>query len=86
MSTDDLSRELHEHFEISVRFRNMIESRIARLEADAASDEAAVACLENSDHIRRQLRLVSAQRHEADRMRRFLDNSAIRPAASMNIR
>jgi hypothetical protein len=65
-------------FEISVRFRQMIEKRIFCLEKDAAQDEFLVLRLENSDHVRRQLRLVAAQRSEAERMRRFLDNSRIR--------
>jgi hypothetical protein len=39
--------------------------------------------LENSDHVRRQLRLVAAQRSEAERMRRFLDNSRIRAPRPM---
>ena len=67
-----------EHFEISIRFREMIENRIARLESDATSDEAAARTLENADHLRRQMRLVAAQREEACRMRRFLQHSDIR--------
>lgn len=59
--------------EISPRFRNSIEERIARLERDATTDEAQIARLENSDHIRRQMRLVAAERAEALRMRLFLD-------------
>ncbi len=62
-------------FEISPRFRLTIEERIARLDLDAAMDEAQVARLENSDHIRRQMRLVAVQRAEALRMRLFLDRA-----------
>lgn len=62
-------------FEVSPRFRQMIEQRIARLEGDAMHDEAVIPLLENSDHVRRQRRLVKAQRDEAARMRRFLDRS-----------
>lgn len=65
-------------FEISARFRRSIEERIARLERDAAHDEAQVARLENADHIRRQLRLVAAERAEVLRMRLFLDRSRTR--------
>ena len=65
-------------FEISPRFRSTIEERIARLERDAAHDEALVAMLEDGDHIRRQMRLVSMQRSEALRMRLFLDSSQAR--------
>lgn len=62
-------------FEVSPRFREMIEQRIARLEEDAATDEAVIPHLENRDHIRRQRRLVNAQRAEAARMRRFLNKA-----------
>ena len=68
----------HEGFEISPRFRLSIESRIARLERDAESDEAFVSYLDNIDHVRRQLRLVAAQRAEALRMRLFLDRTRAR--------
>jgi len=64
-----------ESFEISPRFRQTIEERIARLERDAAHDEAQIERLEDIDHIRRQMRLVAAQRGEALRMRFFLDRA-----------
>lgn len=64
--------------EISARFRQTIEERIARLEKDAASDEASGAHLENGDHIRRHMRLVALQRAEALRMQSFLDRVRIR--------
>ena len=67
-----------EGYEISPRFRQTVEERIARLERDAASDEAMVAQLEDPDHIRRQMRLVVAQRAEALRMRIFLDRARTR--------
>ena len=67
-----------ESFEISPRFRQSIEERIARLERDAAWDELQVARLENADHIRRQMRLVAAERAEAERMRIFLDRATTR--------
>ncbi len=69
-----------ECFEISPRFRRTIEERIARLERDAEWDEGQVAQLDSGDHIRRQMRLVAAQRAEALRMRIFLDRSRIRSA------
>jgi hypothetical protein len=59
--------------EIGAQFRRMMEGRIARLESDAAHDEAMLPRLENDDHIRRQMRLVAAQREMAMRIRRFLD-------------
>ena len=62
-------------YEISPRFRTMIEERIERLERDAETDEAQVSALEDLDHIRRQMRLVAVQRAEALRMRLFLDRS-----------
>ncbi len=64
-----------EGYEISPRFRAIIEERIHRLERDAEADEAAVARLEDIDHIRRQLRLVAGERAEALRMRLFLDRA-----------
>jgi hypothetical protein len=67
-----------ESFEISPRFRQSIECRIARLESDATSDEAFVANLADIDHIRRQLRLVAVERAEALRMRIFLDRARTR--------
>ena len=78
MSHDGTEEGIREHVEISIRFRDMIEHRIARLEADAANDEAEVQRLVSSDHIRRQMCLVSAQRQEALRMRRFLEHSTTR--------
>ncbi|HVU46980.1 MAG TPA: hypothetical protein VHD85_12675 [Terracidiphilus sp.] len=69
---------VEEGYEISPRFRQTVEERIARLERDAASDEAMVAQLEDPDHIRRQMRLVVAQRAEALRMRIFLDRAKTR--------
>jgi hypothetical protein len=67
-----------ESFEISPRFRRSIEQRIARLEHDALWDEAQVALLQSPDHIRRQMRLVAAERAEALRMRLFLDRATTR--------
>ena len=64
--------------EISPRFRKSIEERIARLERDADRDEAEIAVLESSDHVRRQMRLVAVQRAEALRMRLFLDRAGTR--------
>lgn len=64
-----------EKFEISPRFRRTVEDRIARLERDAASDEAQVEHLDDIDHIRRQLRLVATERAEALRLRLFLDRA-----------
>lgn len=82
MSGDEAVKEIREQFEISMRFRQMMEQRISRLEADAASDEATLWQLENGDHIRRHLRLVAAQREEAARMRRFLQTSSVRATSS----
>ena len=67
-----------EGFEISPRFRNTIEERIARLERDAEFDETQVATLVDGDHIRRHMRLVAMQRAEALRMRLFLDRAKTR--------
>jgi hypothetical protein len=70
----------NESYEISPRFQRRVEERIARLDRDAAADEAFVAQLENGDHIRRQMRLVALQRSEALRMRLFLDRASTRLA------
>ena len=67
-----------ECFEISPRFRQTIEERIARLERDANHDEAQMDLLNDIDHIRRQMRLVAVQRGEALRMRLFLDRARTR--------
>jgi hypothetical protein len=67
-----------EGFEISPRFRQTVEERIARLEKDAEFDETQVAFLTDGDHIRRHMRLVALQRGEALRMRLFLDRAKTR--------
>ena len=66
---------VQEGFEISPKFRQTVEQRIARLDQGADYDEAQISLLEHPDHIRRQMRLVAAQRAEALRMRIFLDRS-----------
>jgi ribosome-associated translation inhibitor RaiA len=73
-----ISCTANEGFEISPRFRRTIEERIARLERDANYDEAQMDFLNDFDHIRRQMRLVAAQRAEALRMRLFLDRARTR--------
>lgn len=70
-------------FEISPRFRQTVEDRIARLERDAASDESQLDHLDDIDHIRRHMRLVAAQRAEALRMRIFLDRARTRLPKSL---
>jgi hypothetical protein len=67
-------------YEISPKFRQTVEERVVRLERDAAQDEADVMRLDDAEHIRRQLRLVAAQRAEALRMRIFLDRARTRQA------
>jgi len=67
-----------EGYEISPRFRQTVEERIARLEKDAEFDEAQVSLLVDGDHIRRHMRLVALQRGEALRMRLFLDRAKTR--------
>jgi hypothetical protein len=74
---------LVEGFEISPRFRRMVETRIERLENDAVADEAQVGLLKDGDHINRQMRLVAVQRAEALRMRLFLDRAKTRLSRSM---
>jgi hypothetical protein len=81
MSHDGTEQVVREHFEISIRFRKIIEQRIVRLEVDAARDELDASQLQNIDHIRRQMRLVAAQLEEANRMKRFLENSRPRKPA-----
>ena len=69
--------------EISPRFRRSMEERIARLELDADSDEVQLLYLKDEDHIRRQRKLVAAERAEALRMRLFLDKTRNRLPAPM---
>jgi hypothetical protein len=69
---------VQEGFEISPRFRQTVQDRITRLEKDADCDEAQMDRLDDIDHIRRQMRLVAAQRSEALRMRLFLDRAKTR--------
>jgi ribosome-associated translation inhibitor RaiA len=69
---------VNQDFEISPRFRRTVEERVARLERDAALDEAQLATLVDGDHIRRHMRLVAMQRAEALRMRLFLDRAKTR--------
>lgn len=82
----DSDFRLEEGFEISPRFRRTIEERLARLESDAQWDEAQIARLVNSDHIRRQRRLVAAERAEALRMRIFLERSRTREKQELGTR
>lgn len=72
-----------ESFEISPRFRQTVEQRIARLERDADLDEAQLVRLTDVDHIGRQMRLVAVQRAEALRMRLFLDRAKTRMPGPM---
>jgi ribosome-associated translation inhibitor RaiA len=69
---------VQEVVEISPKFRQTVEERIARLERDADFDELQMNRLEDIDHIRRQMRLITAQRAEALRMRLFLDRAKTR--------
>lgn len=78
MPVEDAAPDSREGFEISSRFRALIEERIERLEKDADSDEAQLAYLRHGDHIRRHMRLIAAQRAEARRMRNFIENSGTR--------
>ena len=77
MLRDSASR-FEEGFEISPRFRRTLEERIALLECDAERDEALIPQLESVDHVRRQRRLVAAERAESLRMRIFLDRARTR--------
>jgi hypothetical protein len=69
--------------EISPRFRRSIEERVERLERGADFDEQQLAQILNEDHLRRQRRLIAAQRAEALRMRIFLDRAATRLPAPL---
>jgi hypothetical protein len=75
MNTDSNAPSALDSYEISPRFRQSMEQRIARLESDASADEAALDSIENEDHIRRHRRLITVQRTEALRMRLFLDRA-----------
>ena len=73
MAVEDAAPDTREGFEISERFRLLIEETIERLERDADGDEAQLAVLHHADHIRRHRRLIAAQRAQAMRMRGFLE-------------
>lgn len=75
----------HENLEISPRFRRTLEQRVAVLEANADYDESRISSLESPDHIRRQIRLVAAQRTEALRMRLFLDRTRTRCTSRLTL-
>jgi len=77
---------VREGFEISPRFRQTVEERIARLEQGAEFDEAQIQRLNDIDHIRRQMHLVAAQRAEALRMRIFLERARTRQAPTAGFR
>lgn len=78
----DFDFRLEEGFAISARFRRTLEERVARLESDAEWDEAQIERLTSPDHIRRQRRLVAAERAEVLRMRIFLDRCGTREQGS----
>jgi hypothetical protein len=67
-----------ETYDISPRFRQTMEDRVARLERDAIEDESILNMLDHPDHIRRHIRLIAVQRAEALRMRLFLDKARTR--------
>lgn len=79
----DLQSTRCDSIEISPRFRRSMEERIARLERDADCDESQLLYLVDEDHIRRQRKLVAAERAEALRMRLFLDKAGTRLPAPM---
>jgi hypothetical protein len=60
-----------------------MEERIARLEQGAEYDEAQLILLSDEDHIRRQRKLVAAERAEALRLRLFLDRAGTRLQSPM---
>lgn len=74
---------LRDGIEISPRFRRSMEERIARLEQGAEYDEAQLILLSDEDHIRRQRKLVTAERAEALRLRLFLDRAGTRLPSPM---
>lgn len=78
MAIEDTAPHTRECFEISTRFRQLIEDRIGRLERDAEGDEAQLAHLRHGDHIRRHMRLIAIQRAEAQRLRSFVNKSGTR--------
>ena len=56
-------------FEVSERFRDAVERRIARLEQDALDDARIIPMLDCEDHRQRQMLLVATQIEEAVRLR-----------------
>jgi fructose-bisphosphate aldolase class 1 len=67
-----------EPYEISARFYRALQEEAMSLEADAKKDEAFAASLSHPEHVRRQNRLVRAQRERARDLRNFLAKAEIR--------
>jgi acyl-CoA reductase-like NAD-dependent aldehyde dehydrogenase len=67
-----------ERIEISPRFRRRLEEQMERLEQEANCDETRMGRLSDVDHLRRQRKLVTAQRAEALRIRQFLETVSTR--------
>ena len=75
-------KSIHETYLISQRFHRAIQAKALTLEVDALRDELAACSIENADQLRRQMRLIQAQRDEAERLRDFLTRTNVRPARS----
>lgn len=67
-----------EPYEISARFYHALQAKALTLEEGAQKDEVFASTLGNPGHLRRQHRLIQAQRDQAKRVRSFLAAARIR--------
>jgi hypothetical protein len=67
-----------EPYTISAHFYRALHEDMMRLEANADKDQEFAATLEHPDHLRRQNRLVRAQRERAELLYRFLSGARLR--------
>ena len=67
-----------EPYEIGLSFYRAVQAKALLLEVDALRDELAASSIDNPDQLRRQMRLIQAQRDEAERLRDFLTRTTVR--------
>jgi hypothetical protein len=70
-----------EPYEIGLGFYRALQAKALLLEVNALRDELAALAMDNPGQLGRQMRLVQAQRDEAERLRDFLARSTVRDAA-----
>lgn len=71
----------NERIEVSERFRRSLQTRIKKLQEDAAADERIIPLLFCEDHQRRQMMLVQTQLEDAFRLTDLLSSTRYRSEA-----